>query len=67
MATVERLIGKSIKRREDPRFITGRGTYVDDVKIAGLQYVAFKRFEGMSQSVVVVANDGDLVPAEAPN
>ena len=38
MATVERLIGKSIKRREDPRFITGRGTYVDDVKLAGTTY-----------------------------
>ena len=37
MATVtERLLGKSIKRREDPRFITGRGTYVDDVKLAGI-------------------------------
>ena len=42
-ATVERLIGKSIKRREDPRFITGRGTYVDDVKLAGMTYAAFVR------------------------
>jgi carbon-monoxide dehydrogenase large subunit len=43
MATVERLIGKSIKRREDPRFITGRGTYVDDVKLAGTTYAVFVR------------------------
>jgi aerobic carbon-monoxide dehydrogenase large subunit len=42
-ATVERLIGKSIKRREDPRFITGRGTYVDDVKLPGTTYAAFVR------------------------
>jgi aerobic carbon-monoxide dehydrogenase large subunit len=42
-ATVERLIGKSIKRREDPRFITGRGTYVDDVKVPGTTYAAFVR------------------------
>jgi carbon-monoxide dehydrogenase large subunit len=42
-ATVERLIGKSIKRREDPRFITGRGSYVDDVKVPGTTYAAFVR------------------------
>ncbi len=41
--TVERLIGKSIKRREDPRFITGRGTYVDDVKLPGTTYAVFIR------------------------
>ena len=42
-ATIERLIGKSIKRREDPRFITGRGTYVDDVKLPGTTVAAFVR------------------------
>ena len=44
MATAtERLFGKSIKRREDPRFITGRGQYVDDVKLTGMTYAAFVR------------------------
>ena len=38
-----KLIGQRVKRREDPRLIQGRGTYVDDVKIAGMQHVAFKR------------------------
>ncbi|HEX2440883.1 MAG TPA: molybdopterin cofactor-binding domain-containing protein [Methylomirabilota bacterium] len=42
-ATVERVLGKSIKRREDPRFITGRGNYVDDVKLPGTTYAAFVR------------------------
>ncbi len=41
--TEERLFGKAIKRREDPRFITGRGTYVDDVKLPGMTYAAFVR------------------------
>jgi carbon-monoxide dehydrogenase large subunit len=41
--TEDRLFGKSIKRREDPRFITGRGTYVDDVKLPGMTYAAFVR------------------------
>ncbi|HET7340360.1 MAG TPA: molybdopterin cofactor-binding domain-containing protein [Methylomirabilota bacterium] len=43
MATVERVLGKSIKRREDPRFITGRGTYVDDVRLPGTTVAAFVR------------------------
>jgi aerobic carbon-monoxide dehydrogenase large subunit len=43
MATVERVLGKPIKRREDPRFITGRGTYVDDVKLPGTTVAAFVR------------------------
>src|SRR5438552_2252053 len=42
-ASIERLIGKSIKRREDPRFITGRGTYVDDVKLPGTTHAVFVR------------------------
>src|SRR5919106_3998182 len=41
--TEDRLFGKSIKRREDPRFITGRGQYVDDLKLPGLTYAAFVR------------------------
>ena len=38
-----KLVGQRVKRREDPRLIQGRGTYVDDVKIAGMQHMAFKR------------------------
>jgi carbon-monoxide dehydrogenase large subunit len=41
--TGERLFGKSIKRREDPRFVTGRGQYVDDVKLPGMTHAAFVR------------------------
>ena len=38
-----KLVGQRIKRREDPRLIQGRGTYVDDIKIAGMLHLAFKR------------------------
>ena len=38
-----KLVGARVKRREDPRLIQGRATYVDDVKIAGMQFLAFKR------------------------
>ncbi len=33
--TTEAVLGASIKRREDPRLITGKGTYVDDVRLVG--------------------------------
>ena len=42
MATAK-LFGSSIKRREDPRFITGKGNYTDDVKLHGMTYAAFVR------------------------
>jgi aerobic carbon-monoxide dehydrogenase large subunit len=38
-----KLIGERVKRREDPRLIQGRGTYVDDIKVTGMRHVAFKR------------------------
>src|SRR5918999_3308334 len=38
-----KLVGERVKRREDPRLIQGRATYVDDVKIAGMQHLAFRR------------------------
>ncbi len=36
-------MGQRVKRREDPRLIQGRGTYVDDVVLVGMQHLAFKR------------------------
>ena len=36
MSTVERMIGRAIKRREDPKLITGQGQFVDDVKLPGM-------------------------------
>lgn len=37
------LIGASIRRKEDPRFITGKGRYTDDIKLPGQTYAAFVR------------------------
>jgi aerobic carbon-monoxide dehydrogenase large subunit len=37
------LFGSGIKRREDPRLITGRATYTDDVKLPGLLYASILR------------------------
>ena len=37
------MIGASIKRREDPRPITGQATYVDDIKLNGMLHMAVLR------------------------
>jgi carbon-monoxide dehydrogenase large subunit len=36
-------IGAALLRKEDQRFITGRGTYVADVKLPGMTFAAFVR------------------------
>ncbi|HEY6542599.1 MAG TPA: molybdopterin cofactor-binding domain-containing protein [Ktedonobacteraceae bacterium] len=36
-------IGTPIKRREDPRLITGQATYVDDIKLSGMLHMAILR------------------------
>src|SRR5215216_174344 len=37
------LIGARVKRKEDPRLITGKGNYVGDLKLPGMHHVAFVR------------------------
>ena len=39
----EKLVGKRIRRREDPRLITGTATYVDDIKMPGMLYASILR------------------------
>jgi carbon-monoxide dehydrogenase large subunit len=36
-------VGQALKRREDPRFITGRGTYVEDITRPGTLHAAIVR------------------------
>ena len=51
MATVTELVketptqwvGQPLKRKEDPRLITGLGKFVDDVKLPGLAYASILR------------------------
>lgn len=38
-----KLVGERVKRREDPRLIQGRATYVDDIKLPNMLHMAFKR------------------------
>ncbi|MBZ5579877.1 MAG: xanthine dehydrogenase family protein molybdopterin-binding subunit [Acidobacteriia bacterium] len=47
MATItskpETLVGKRIRRREDPRLITGTATYLDDLKLPGMHHACVVR------------------------
>jgi carbon-monoxide dehydrogenase large subunit len=42
-ASTPRSVGASVKRREDPRLLTGHGHFVDDVQLPGMLHVAFVR------------------------
>src|SRR6476469_1285428 len=56
-----KLVGQRVKRREDPRLIQGRGTYVDDIALVGMQHLAFKRSDVAHGRIVSI----DTSAAEA--
>src|SRR5262245_10550953 len=37
------MIGQSVRRREDRRFLTGRGQFIDDVRLSGVLHAVFVR------------------------
>src|SRR5437870_6382980 len=41
--TTIRGLGHSVRRKEDPRFIRGKGNYIDDVKLPGMLYMDIVR------------------------
>ncbi len=41
--TAGRFVGQSVKRREDPRLLTGHGRFVDDVMLPGMLHCTFVR------------------------
>ncbi len=40
---MSKYVGMSMKRREDPRFIQGRGSYVANLKLPNMAYLSIKR------------------------
>src|SRR5512146_1436314 len=40
---LSRMMGARVRRKEDPRLITGTATYVDDVHLPGMLHLAFVR------------------------
>ena len=39
----QRYVGQAMKRKEDPRLVSGTSTYVDDVVLPGMVYMAVTR------------------------
>ncbi len=56
-----RSMGARVKRKEDPRLITGRSTYVDDIQPHGLAYVAILR--GVYAHATITAIDTSAAAA----
>jgi carbon-monoxide dehydrogenase large subunit len=42
-AVAEPHVGRSLRRKEDPRLITGKGSYVDDINLTGQLWAAWVR------------------------
>jgi carbon-monoxide dehydrogenase large subunit len=53
-ATNGRHVGRALRRKEDPRLITGRSRYVDDIALPGTLYVAFVRSPEAHAKVVSI-------------
>ncbi len=58
---MSKMVGARVRRKEDPRLITGASTYVDDVKLPGILHAAFVR----SQYPHGVLNGVDISEAES--
>src|SRR5579875_421005 len=43
MAAIPKFIGQRIRRREDPKLIAGKASYVDDIRLPGTLHAAFLR------------------------
>src|SRR5262249_20304799 len=50
-------IGQRITRREDPRFLTGRTRYVDDIRLPGLVHAAFVRSFHAHADIVAIRTE----------
>ncbi|MFI4976848.1 MAG: xanthine dehydrogenase family protein molybdopterin-binding subunit [Caulobacterales bacterium] len=59
----ETSIGKSVRRREDIRFITGQGRYTDDINQPGQTYAVFLRSPYPRARIVAVDASGAMAVA----
>lgn len=49
-----KLVGKRVKRTEDPRFLAGAGQYVDDMAPAGVLHIALRRSDQPHARIVSI-------------
>jgi carbon-monoxide dehydrogenase large subunit len=54
---VKDLVGRPIKRVEDPRLIQGKATYVDDLKLPGMLFAAIVRSPHAHAKVTAIRTD----------
>ena len=64
MSTIEEApakhVGQAIRRKEDPRLITGRAKYVDDIVVHGLLHMAVVRSPEAHARIVSIDGSGAL-------
>jgi carbon-monoxide dehydrogenase large subunit len=65
MSTVEQAtpqtdkwVGQAIRRKEDPRMITGRGRYVDDIALPGMLYMSIVRSPEAHAKIASIDTEG---------
>jgi len=56
-APAARFVGQRVKRREDPRLLSGHGRYVDDVSLPGQLHVAFLRSDVAAGRISSIETD----------
>jgi Aerobic-type carbon monoxide dehydrogenase, large subunit CoxL/CutL homologs len=54
IGTAGRFIGQSVHRKEDPRLLTGRGHFVDDIVAPGMLHAAFLRSDIARGDIVAI-------------
>jgi carbon-monoxide dehydrogenase large subunit len=52
-----RYIGQRVRRKEDPRLLTGRGQFVDDIALPGMLHVAFARSAVARGNILSIKTD----------
>ena len=50
----EKMVGKALKRREDPRLITGASSFLDDLKLPGMTHAALVRSPHAHANIVSI-------------
>src|SRR5690348_4982182 len=57
---LSRFVGAEVKRKEDPRLITGSSTYVDDLKVPGMGVIALVRSPHPHATIVSIDKSAAL-------
>ena len=54
MTTPTKMVGQALKRREDPQLITGQGSFLDDIKLAGMLHAAVLRSQNPHAKIMSI-------------